>query len=400
MTKRVFFVLLMLSSLLMGASAQEDAETMDRVNALPDPTDYTWETVVDGLDNPIYVTPAGDGSGRLFAVEQPGYVLVVEDGEINSTPFLDLSELLPRIVIQARYTEQGLLGLAFHPDFEENGLFFINYTNSDGHTVIARYAVSENDPNRADLLSAEEIMFYEQPLDNHNGGHLAFGPDRMLYIATGDGGGAGDPGLNGQNPATIHGALLRIDVDNDEAGYVVPDDNPFIETEGFLPEIWVFGLRNPWRFSFDRANGDLFIADVGQEMWEEINYLSADEAGGQNFGWNTYEGFDIYRAETEAVSEVTDPIVAYDHSEGCSVTGGYVYRGEAMPELNGVYIYGDYCNGNVFAAYLDENGDWQAELFMQTEFVISSFGEGENGELYLVDYKGGIYQLVLADDAV
>lgn len=400
MTKRVFFVLLMLSSLLMGASAQEDAETMDRVNALPDPTDYTWETVVDGLDNPIYVTPAGDGSGRLFAVEQPGYVLVVEDGEINSTPFLDLSELLPRIVIQARYTEQGLLGLAFHPDFEENGLFFINYTNSDGHTVIARYAVSENNPNRADLLSAEEIMFYEQPLDNHNGGHLAFGPDRMLYIATGDGGGAGDPGLNGQNPATIHGALLRIDVDNDEAGYVVPDDNPFIETEGFLPEIWVFGLRNPWRFSFDRANGDLFIADVGQEMWEEINYLSADEAGGQNFGWNTYEGFDIYRAETEAVSEVTDPIVAYDHSEGCSVTGGYVYRGEAMPELNGVYIYGDYCNGNVFAAYLDENGDWQAELFMQTEFVISSFGEGENGELYLVDYKGGIYQLVLADDAV
>jgi len=399
-TKRVFFVLLMLSSLLMGASAQEDAETMDRVNALPDPTDYTWETVVDGLDNPIYVTPAGDGSGRLFAVEQPGYVLVVEDGEINSTPFLDLSELLPRIVIQARYTEQGLLGLAFHPDFEENGLFFINYTNSDGHTVIARYAVSENNPNRADLLSAEEIMFYEQPLDNHNGGHLAFGPDRMLYIATGDGGGAGDPGLNGQNPATIHGALLRIDVDNDEAGYVVPDDNPFIETEGFLPEIWVFGLRNPWRFSFDRANGDLFIADVGQEMWEEINYLSADEAGGQNFGWNTYEGFDIYRAETEAVSEVTDPIVAYDHSEGCSVTGGYVYRGEAMPELNGVYIYGDYCNGNVFAAYLDENGDWQAELFMQTEFVISSFGEGENGELYLVDYKGGIYQLVLADDAV
>lgn len=400
MIKRVFLVIVSVFALVLGASAQDDTQSVDRVNTLPDAADYTWETVVNGLDNPIYVTHAGDGSGRLFAVEQPGYILVIENGEFSTTPFLDMSELLPRIVIQARYTEQGLLGLAFHPDFADNGLFFVNYTNSEGHTVIASYSVDANNPDRADILSAQEIMFYEQPLDNHNGGHLAFGPDGMLYIATGDGGGAGDPGLNGQNPETIHGALLRVDVDTEDAPFVIPEDNPFVETDGFLPEIWVFGLRNPWRYSFDRATGDLYIGDVGQEMWEEINYLPWAEAGGQNFGWNTYEGFEIYRSETEPIDDVTEPIAVYDHNQGCSVTGGYVYRGEALPELNGVYFYGDYCNGHVFVAYIDEDGEWQSELFMETNFVISSFGEGENGELYLVDYKGGIYELVRADDAV
>lgn len=396
--KRYLLVVTLIFALIVTTSAQEDAETVDRVNTLPAAADYTWETVVEGLDNPIYVANAGDGSGRLFAVEQPGFVLVIEDGEINNTPFLDVTELVPSIVIQARYTEQGLLGLAFHPDFADNGQFFVNYSDSDGNTVIERYTVMADDPNRADMSSAEQIMFYEQPLDNHNGGQLAFGADGMLYIGTGDGGGAGDPLLNGQNPATIHGAILRVDVS--ESPFAIPDDNPFVDEDGFLPEIWMFGLRNPWRFSFDRLTGDLYIADVGQEMWEEVNYVSVDEAGGQNFGWNTFEGFETYNVETETVGETTDPIAVYDHSQGCSVTGGYVYRGDALPELNGVYFYGDYCNGNVFAAYIDDDGEWQSELFMETEFVISSFGEDDDGELLLVDYKGVIYRLTGVEDEV
>jgi glucose/arabinose dehydrogenase len=383
-------ILLILTSTLVSL-AQDGTE-----GQFPDPDLYIWEEVVNGFDNPLYVTHAGDGSGRLFVVEQEGYILVVENGQFNPTPFLDISELLPSIVIQARYTEQGLLGLAFHPDFTKNRRFFINYTNTSGHTEVMQYLVDENDPNRADPLSAQKVLFLEQPLDNHNGGHMTFGPDGYLYIGAGDGGGAGDPNLNGQNTMTLNGTIMRIDVS--ELPYTVPEDNPYVDTDGYAPEIWAFGLRNPWRYSFDDEAGDLYIADVGQANWEEVDFQPADSPGGENYGWNTYEGYAIYNADLEPASDVTLPIFVYDHSQGCSITGGYVYRGKALPELDGYYFYGDYCGGSIFIAHRDETGQWQTELFMPTDHVISSFGEDENGELLLVDYKGGIYRLARTED--
>lgn len=383
-------LLIMLSTFMPIAGAQLD----DGAGEPPDPDQYAWQEVVGGFDNPIYVTHAGDDSGRLFVVEQTGYILVAEDGTFDPAPFLDLSEMLPGIVIQARYTEQGLLGLVFHPDFETNRRFFVNYTNTSGHTVVAQYLVDENNPNRADPLSAEQVLFLEQPQDNHNGGHMTFGPDGYLYISAGDGGGAGDPMRNGQNTSNLYGTIMRIDVD--ELPYTVPEDNPYVNVVGYAPEIWVFGLRNPWRFSFDPETGDLYIGDVGQEFWEEIDFQSADSPGGENYGWNTYEANTIYNPDLEPASEVTEPIAVYDHSLGCSVTGGYVYRGQALPELAGYYFYGDYCSGQIFIAYRDESGEWQAEPYIKTDFVISSFGEDAAGELLLVDYKGGIYRLTRA----
>ncbi|MFN8376551.1 MAG: PQQ-dependent sugar dehydrogenase [Anaerolineae bacterium] len=356
-----------------------------------DGSNYVWVEVASGYDNPLGVTNAGDE--RLFGMEQLGRIWVIDNGEELLDPFLDISDLLPADVFSGAYTERGLLGLAFHPNYQENGIFFIDYTDVDGNTVIARYQVSAADPNVADPASATTILTVPQPFANHNGGQLGFGPDGYLYIAFGDGGDQGDPYGNAQNLGSMLGKILRIDVN--AATYSVPEDNPFVGVQGAAPEVWAYGLRNPWRFSFDRATGDLYIADVGEWLWEEVDYQPAESTGGENYGWEYYEA-DLLRDPQPPAAQVTMPVITYPHSEGCSISGGYVYRGLELPELWGVYIYGDYCSGKIWTSYLTNAGTWETSLFMTTGYQISSFGEDVNGELYLVDYKGGIYRLEAA----
>lgn len=392
--KRLLSLISLCSLLLVGIVAAQDttqtqAEPVINRATAPSPAMLELETVLSGLDRPLQATNAGDGSGRLFIVEQRGRILVWDGSEL--TTFLDVSNLSSRIM---GYSERGLLGLAFHPDYAENGEFFINYTDRNGTTVVARYTVSDN-PNVADPNSAEILLTQQQPFANHNGGHLAFGPDGMLYIAMGDGGSAGDPVGAGQNPNTWLGSILRIDV-NAESGYVVPEDNPFAGTGLDSEEVWAYGLRNPWRFSFDRATGDLYIGDVGQNVYEELNFEPADSRGGLNYGWNVYEANERYARGNREINAVF-PFATYRHQNGnCSVTGGYVYRGDAIPDLQGTYLYGDYCTGNVWAAYRDMTGNWNDTLFLRTGYQVSSFGEDEAGEMYIVDYRGSVNKIVPA----
>jgi len=349
------------------------------------PVSYRLREVVTGLTEPVVLAHARDGSGRLFVVEQPGRIRVVQNGELLAEPFLNVRELLTD-----RGNEQGLLGLVFHPRYAENGFFFINYTDKGGDTIVARYSVSA-EANRADPASAKTILKVRQPYANHNGGDLAFGPDGYLYIGLGDGGSGGDPQGNGQNLTALLGKMLRIDVDNGDP-YAIPPDNPFATRSGVRHEIWATGLRNPWRFSFDRGTGDLFIADVGQNQYEEVNYQPAASRGGENYGWNYLEGLHEYAGNAPA--GLSAPIFEYSHAEGCSVTGGYVYRGASLPGLQGVYLVGDYCSGQVWALTPAAAG-WQADLLFEVSFSLSAFGEDEAGELYLLDHRrGGVYQLV------
>ncbi|MBI3242776.1 MAG: PQQ-dependent sugar dehydrogenase [Chloroflexi bacterium] len=330
-----------------------------------------FQLVADGLYRPTLVTHAGDE--RLFILEQSGQVRVVVDGQLVAAPFLDIDA-----IVSDRANEQGLLGLAFHPNYAENGQFFVNYTNSLGDTVIARYTVS-SDPNLADPASGEILFTIDQPYVNHNGGGLAFGPDGLLYVGMGDGGSQGDPRGNGQNPYSFLGKMLRVDV----------------ETNPTQPLIWALGLRNPWRFSFDRLTGDLFIGDVGQGEWEEIDSVAASALAepGPNFGWNIFEG--THRYSDGPADLVVPPIAEYSHAEGgCSVTGGYVYRGTALPELSGIYFFADYCSGIIWSLTPQADGAWERNVFMNTDFTISSFGEDVNGELYVVDHGGAVYRLV------
>lgn len=350
---------------------------------------FALEPVANGFTRPLYLTHAGDGSGRLFVVEQGGAIWVLQDGQRLEAPFLDVSDRISPEALGTGYTERGLLGLAFHPDYAENGVFFIDYTDRNGSSVIARYAVSAEDPDRADPASEQQLLVVEQPYANHNGGHLAFGPDGYLYVAMGDGGSGGDPQNNAQNLGTLLGAILRLDV-SAEDGYAIPDDNPFASTDNARPEIWAWGLRNPWRFSFDRETGDLYIADVGQNEWEEVNFQPADSPGGENYGWRPYEGSQIYSGEQPA-SEPVMPIAEYSHSGtgGCSITGGYVYRGEAIPALAGTYFYGDWCSGTIWSARQADSGAWDVQAALESGLSISSFGEDEAGELYVIDYDSG-----------
>jgi glucose/arabinose dehydrogenase len=350
---------------------------------------FALEPVANGFTRPLYLTHAGDGSGRLFVVEQGGAIWVLQDGQRLEAPFLDVSDRISPEALGTGYTERGLLGLAFHPDYAENGVFFIDYTDRNGSSVIARYTVSAEDPDRADPASEQQLLVVEQPYANHNGGHLAFGPDGYLYVAMGDGGSGGDPQNNAQNLGTLLGAILRLDV-SAEDGYAIPDDNPFASTDNARPEIWAWGLRNPWRFSFDRETGDLYIADVGQNEWEEVNFQPADSPGGENYGWRPYEGSQIYSGEQPA-SEPVMPIAEYSHSGtgGCSITGGYVYRGEAIPALAGTYFYGDWCSGTIWSARQADSGAWDVQAALESGLSISSFGEDEAGELYVIDYDSG-----------
>jgi glucose/arabinose dehydrogenase len=365
----------------------------------PDGANYQWALISDGYDNPLYVTPAGDGTGRLYAVEQLGRIWIIEpDGSVGFEPFLDVGDLITQSVFRGGYTEQGLLGLAFHPNYEINGFFYINYTDLNGDTVIARYTAAN--PDAADPASAQILLTVDQPFIDHNGGHLLFGPDGYLYIGLGDGGSQGDPNGNAQNPSSLLGKILRIDVGdgNTLTGdklYTSPESNPFFETGA--PEVWAMGFRNPWRFSFDRETGDMYIGDVGEWEREEVNYRASGNPAGFNFGWNYYQGT-LLRVEREpsTPSRFAMPIAEYTHGEGCSITGGYVYRGSTLSELQGIYFYGDYCNGRIWTLIRDGEG-WSTNVFMDTGRQISSFGEDEAGELYLVDYKGEILRLAAAE---
>jgi len=335
------------------------------------------------------VTHAGDGSGRLFVVEKDGQIQIVVDGAQQPEPFLDIGTL-----VGSSGSEQGLFAVAFHPDYRANGRFFVHYTDKAGDTVIARYNISQ-DPNMADPASALVLLTQDQPYANHNGGQIAFGPDGYLYIGLGDGGSGGDPHENGQNLSTLLGKLLRLDVDGD-APYAIPSDNPFSSQDTARPEIWAYGLRNPWRFSFDRTTGDLFIGDVGQNRLEEIHWTQAGAAGGTNYGWNTLEGSSCFESSGDCDHAGLElPILEYEHGLGCSVTGGFRYRGAAQPTFGAAYFYGDYCSGRVWASAQDRAGEWTPVAELQTDLGLSSFGEDEAGELYATDVRGGgLYRLV------
>jgi glucose/arabinose dehydrogenase len=344
----------------------------------------------DGFSGPLDLQHAGDD--RLFVVEQSGEIKIIDaDGNVLPTPFLDIDN-----IVNDNANERGLLGLAFHPDYQNNGFFYVNYSNSSGDTHISRFSVSA-DPNVGDPDSEVVLMVVDQPFNNHNGGGLDFGADGYLYIGLGDGGSGGDPQGNSQNTNTLLGKMLRIDVDNG-LPYSVPADNPFINDADILDEIWSIGLRNPWRFSFDRETGDLWIGDVGQNEFEEIDFEPASSTGGLNYGWRCYEGFATFNTSgCGNASEYTDPIWDYanNNSVGRSVTGGYVYRGTEFPDLVGHYIYADFVSGRIWSLTPDGNGGWNnVELLNWTNNQIGSFGEDLNGEMYVIALQEGtVYKI-------
>ncbi len=345
------------------------------------------ERVASGFSKPLYVVEPPDGSGRLFVVEQNGKIRIIKDGAIASQPFLDAGP-----VITSSGNEQGLLGLTFHPKFKENGRFFITYTAKNGDNTLAEYRVS-SDPAKADAASAKVLIAIPDFAANHNGGMVAFGPDGYLYLSTGDGGQGGDPKANGQNKNVLLAKILRIDVDG-SAPYAIPPTNPFANGGG-KSEVWDYGFRNPWRFSFDRQTGDLWIADVGQNKYEEVNFEPAGSKGGLNYGWNTMEGTHCYQPSDGCnQAGLTLPVNDYSHDDGCSVTGGYVYRGAKEPALAGAYFFTDYCDGVIWALKRDAAGNWQRTTALDSKLAITSFGEDQAGEIYAVSQKdGAIYRL-------
>ncbi len=375
--------------------------------------------VASGLQAPDYVTNAGDSSGRIFIVEQAGIIRIVHNGNLLTKPFLDISDRV------RFYGEEGLLSLAFPPDFAQKGYFYVYYTRKgETNNQVSRFHLT-SDPNIADPNSEEQILFLNHPgHTNHNGGLLVFGPDGYLYIGTGDGGGSGDLNGNAQNPGSLLGKLLRIDTEYawghmpiagnklfmplifnstqspPSPAYKIPASNPFVGQNGARPEIWALGLRNPWRYSFDRQTNDLYIADVGQDTWEEIDFQPANSKGGENYGWNILEGNYCYPPGTAGCSQPANyspPVWEYNHgpndTNGCSITGGYVYRGVSYPAMQGIYFYGDYCSRTVWG--LQNNaGQWSQHTFLTALGGITSFGEDQAGELYLTASNGVVYQVV------
>lgn len=341
------------------------------------------EVVAEGLDRPLFLTaPASDA--RLFVVEQPGRIRVVERGALLPTPFLDLTG---RVSADG---ERGLRGLAFHPGYASNGYFYVDYTDLDGGTRVERYRVSA-DRNRADPASAKTILHVQPPLSRYGGGMLAFGPDGRLYVGVGDGGGEG----HAQDPGSLLGKILRIDVDAGDP-YAVPPDNPFAGRPDARGEIWAMGVRNPWRFAFDRGSGLFYLADVGQDQWEEVNVV-ASVAAGVNYGWDVVEGQECFRDKDWCDRKgLTLPVLQYSHSDGCSITGGYVYRGRRIPGLDGLYFYADYCRGWV-RSFLHHGGApvYQRKWEFGDLGNIVSFGEDASGELYLVSSDGRVFRMIV-----
>lgn len=350
------------------------------------------EPFVDGFLALTFLTHAGDSTGDLYAVEQRGVIWrIAADRTVDRTPFLNI---VGRI---SCCDERGLLGLAFHPDFETNGRLFVNYTNKAGDTVVSEFGL--NADGHGDPDSERQLLGIDQPFPNHNGGMLAFGADGYLYIGTGDGGAGGDPQGNGQDLDTLLGKILRIDIDEGDP-YGIPADNPFvgqIPEAPHRPEIWDWGMRNPWRFSFDRHTGDLWIGDVGQEIYEEVNAEPAS-TGGRNYGWNTMEGAHCYSASSCDQDGLTLPVTEYKHADGCAVIGGYVYRGSAYPHLAGQYVFSDLCSGSLWAIDAADAlaaGSVEPIQYGNAGINPSSFGEDEAGELYMVDEAGHIYRLIV-----
>ncbi|MEO7974523.1 MAG: PQQ-dependent sugar dehydrogenase, partial [Thermoanaerobaculia bacterium] len=339
---------------------------------------FRLEPVATGLSRPLFITHSGDASGRLFIVEQGGRIRLMRDGKLLSEPFLDLTRKL-----DSSGGERGLLGLAFAPDYATTRRFWVAHTakSSSGPVVrIARYRTSADDPDRADPDSESIVLDMADPAGNHNGGMLAFGPDGRLWTGTGDGGNGGDPWDNARNPSSLLGKMLRLDVSRDSA-----------DASGTATvDIWALGLRNPWRFSFDRQTGEIWIGDVGQSAWEEIDVADSRRQAPLHFGWRTMEGFHCYDPRKGCDSKGLElPLYEYGHDAGCSVTGGYVYRGKAIPALAGKYLFSDYCTGTVWSLARDPSGKASVNALLQSEVQVSSFGEDEAGEIYLCDHGGG-----------
>lgn len=369
----------------------ENKATLGGNSAAPVPaTGLKIERVVQGLKDPLYVTAPADDP-RLFVVEQPGRIRIIKDGKLLPTPFVDLTDVV------RSGGEQGLLSVAFHPRYRSNGFLFVNYTDHRGDTRVVRYQVGQ-DPDRVDRSSERLILKVRQPYENHNGGLVMFGPDGMLYVGMGDGGGAGDPFGNGQKLGTMLGKMLRIDVDHGYA-YRVPRDNPFVGRLGVSDEIWAYGLRNPWRFCFDRVTGLLYIADVGQNKWEEIHVAPAATPG-LDYGWNVMEGARCFKTKDCVTRGREMPVVEYSHDEGCSITGGFVYRGKRIPALVGHYLYSDYCRGWIRSfkyaeGVVTDHREWQGAETGK----VTSFGEDAAGELYVCTSNGDVYRLAWAAPA-
>jgi glucose/arabinose dehydrogenase len=351
----------------------------------PEAVSLDVELVADGFNQPLFVTHAGDGSDRIFVVERGGSIRLLS-GEL-------LLDITGRVTSSG--TEQGLLGLAFHPSFADNRWLYVNYTDLNGDTVVSRFEMTGE--GIIDPGSEHIILTQEQPAGNHNGGMIDFGPDGYLYIGLGDGGGSYDTFETAQDLQSLLGKLLRIDVNAEDEPYAVPSDNPFVTNDDARPEIWAYGLRNPWRFAFDTETGDLHIADVGQNMFEWVHFQPAGSAGGENYGWPIFEGDYCLIEERCDEPGFVEPVAVYAHADGlgCAIIGGYVYRGDEFPNLWGAYLYSDLCSGNIWTLARDADGEWQSTLMPQIGGRISSFGKDESGNIYIIDLAGGnIYRIV------
>lgn len=372
---------LLLIAMLLAPAPGSAAERFEPATGLK------LEPIAEGLDHPVFATsPAGDA--RIFIVEQPGRIRVLKNGVLLREPFLDLTDRV------GYGGERGLLGLAFHPEYARNGRLYVNYTDRRGDTQVVRYRVGK-DSDRGDPASASPVLSVPQPFPNHNGGMIAFGPDRMLYVGMGDGGAAGDPFNNGQKRSTLLGKMLRLDVDRGTP-YAIPPDNPFRKRRDTRPEIWATGLRNPWRFSFDHTNRLLVVADVGQNRYEEIDLVPAGRAG-LNYGWNVREGLHAFGLPRPSPANLVEPVLEYRSEDGCSVTGGYVYRGRALPGLGGTYFFSDYCRGwlrsfRVRSGRAVELRQWSLGTMGQ----VTSFGEDSAGELLVCTTDGRVWRIVPA----
>lgn len=368
---------------LEGYPAPQSTAAVESVTSFPDPANFEWKLLADGIDRPTDL--ADPGNGAFWVLSQGGVIYQVRGAETSVV--MDITSQ-----VGSSGNEQGLLGIALAPDFDQTRYFYVNYTDQAGDTVIARFTAAE-DLNSADPQSEERLIKVDQPYANHNGGGMVFGPDGYLYIGLGDGGSGGDPQNNGQSTNTLLGKLLRIDVSNGQ-GYAVPESNPYARGGG-LQEIYAIGLRNPWRFSFDRATGDLYIADVGQNIYEEVDFEPAGSQPGGNFGWRLREARHPFEGASSAGMNLIDPIWEYDHGQGCSITGGFVYRGAALPEFNGIYLAGDFCSGSIWGLLRGADGSWTSQKLWSDQGNLTSFGQDRSGELYFLNrYNGGIYQLV------
>lgn len=392
-TGRVLAIALMSGVVALAGCVHEDESNEPLADGEGEPLGerLEWVEVATGLDRPTDATHAGDGSGDLYVAEQSGVVRLLSEDGLQEEPVLDIRER-----VGTDHFEEGLLGIAFAPGYPEDPRVFISYTDDERHSVLSWFPRSSADeePLRLDADNEKVLLRLEQPYGNHNGGQIRFGPDGLLWFSLGDGGSGGDPHGNAQDPHTLLGSLLRIDVQaqTDSGGYTVPEDNPFSDGEAGAPEVWAYGLRNPWRFSFDRETGDLWIGDVGQDRFEEVNFVPAGEGAGWNFGWNRFEGND--RFSDTPVEDPVDPVAVYplEGRDHCAVTGGFVYRGEAIPAMQGVYVFADWCSGVVWGLERSDD-EWVMGTLMESGRQPSAFAEDEAGELYLVDHGGALLRL-------